>query len=163
MVCNPSSITPPSPVCWRDRTLTAWISSCCCTWWLFPWEGKQRREKEGELVLLSYSVCRAKWRWCCTPRPRQYRKNLTCFPPTAVGWLPGSRPAVGGKLFPQITRWAARGGGGDEIKMPAYLRVGVEGRGIYVACARSDGGMGTKTTSRKPQDGCRSGGCKQPA
>lgn len=39
------------------------------------------------------------------------------------------------KLFSQLPRWAGRGGGGEEIKMSAYLRVGVEGRGIYVACA----------------------------
>lgn len=39
------------------------------------------------------------------------------------------------KLFSQLPRWAERGGGGEENKMSAYLRVGVEGRGIYDACA----------------------------
>lgn len=85
------------------------------------------------------------------------------FPPQQQGDSLAPGLLVLCKLFSQLPRWAGRGGGGEEIKMSAYLRVEVGGRGIYVACARSDGGMGTKTTSHKPQDGCRSGGCKQPA
>lgn len=49
MLCNPSSIIPPSPSFWRDRTPVAWISSCCRARWLFSLggEGEGRKSRQA--------------------------------------------------------------------------------------------------------------------
>lgn len=56
---------------------------------------------------------------------KSYFPNVA-FPPQQQGDSLAPGLLVLRKLFSQLTRWAARGGGGDEIKMSAYLRVGVK-------------------------------------